>query len=290
MAGQYVVAVSGGVDSVSLLHALSKLPTLKLTVAHYDHGIRPNSLADRIFVQQLAGSYGLPFVYKAGRLGSGASEATARTARYRFLGQVQKASGARAIITAHHQDDVLETALLNLIRGTGRKGLSSLGSRPELIRPLLKFPKADIISFAKSQTLDWREDSTNTNPLYLRNHIRLHILPRLSSKERQKLLAILAKAETINTELDLLISDCLELKNNSGKLDRKWFIILPHNVAKEVMATWLRNHDLQQFNRKTLERLTLAAKTAQPAKQIDVIKGWKMRVEQNYLALTNLER
>src|SRR5689334_6585659 len=115
--GHYVVAVSGGVDSMALLHMLNSRPDLKLTVAHFDHGIRDDSAQDLLLVEKVAKSYGRPFVFKAGRLGPDASEAGARTARYRFLRQVLRDCGAKAIITGHHQDDLLETAILNMLRG-----------------------------------------------------------------------------------------------------------------------------------------------------------------------------
>src|SRR4051794_19867846 len=117
--GSYVVAVSGGVDSMALLHYLQTRPGIKLTVAHFDHGIRDDSPEDRKLAQEVAKSYKLPFVYHEGRLGGEASEATARAARYDFLNKVRRSSQAQAIITAHHQDDLLETAILNMLRGTG---------------------------------------------------------------------------------------------------------------------------------------------------------------------------
>ena len=155
-AGNYIVAVSGGVDSVLLLHLLVKQkqgtvnsgqssgtdhsPQIpensshsskhttqsSLIVAHFDHGIRPDSEADRLFVEKLARSYGLPFEYKREELGENASEALARERRYAFLEEVRQKYHADAIITAHHADDVLETAGINLLRGTGRKGIASL--------------------------------------------------------------------------------------------------------------------------------------------------------------------
>src|SRR5665213_799396 len=131
--GKYVVAVSGGVDSISLLHILQAQPGVRLIVAHFDHGIREDSVEDRRLVQNVAREYRLPFVYDAGNLGVDTSEAAARQARYRFLRRVQQASGARAIVTAHHQDDLLETAILNLLRGTGRKGLTALSNRSDMI-------------------------------------------------------------------------------------------------------------------------------------------------------------
>jgi tRNA(Ile)-lysidine synthase len=122
--GRYVIAVSGGVDSVALLHALTKRPALDMIVAHFDHGIRPESAQDAAFVRTLAESYGLPFVTDRVELGPDASEASARQARYSFLRTLQRQYDATSIITAHHQDDLLETAIINLLRGTGRRGLT----------------------------------------------------------------------------------------------------------------------------------------------------------------------
>src|SRR4051812_28994279 len=100
-AGRYVVAVSGGVDSMVLLDLLARQPDLQLTVAHLDHGIREDSIKDRQLVQQVAQTHGLPFVYNRVELGAGTSEAAARQARYEFLHQVRRNSLAQAIITAH---------------------------------------------------------------------------------------------------------------------------------------------------------------------------------------------
>ena len=112
--GTYVVAVSGGVDSMVLLDLLAKQPDIKLIVAHYDHGIRSDSKLDRELVASSAKKYKIPFVYESGNLGPGTSENQARIARYNFLRKVQKESKADAIVTAHHQDDALETAILNI--------------------------------------------------------------------------------------------------------------------------------------------------------------------------------
>lgn len=297
--GSYVIAVSGGVDSVALLHLLhsknlaaaaSGKPVSKFIVAHYDHGIRPDSAEDRELVQIMAEAYGLQFVYDEGKLGADTSEADARLARYKFLNGVMKASKSQAIITAHHQDDLIETAILNILRGTGRKGLTSLSSRISLRRPALHIPKQALIDYANDQGLIWNEDSTNSDPKYLRNYVRNYILPKVDNESKQKLKDIIAKLQIQNVELDQALVNALHMQSESGKIDRAWFNQLPHNVAKEVMATWLRSHGWTKINRPGLEKLVVAAKVATSGKVFELSKDQTMQVGTKYLALVSNER
>src|SRR4051812_31887046 len=108
--GKYILAVSGGVDSMVLLDLLARKPGIELVVAHFDHGIRPDSKKDEVLVRKAAASYGVAFEPGQGNLGPAASEATARQARYHFLDEVLTKHQALKIITAHHQDDAIETA------------------------------------------------------------------------------------------------------------------------------------------------------------------------------------
>lgn len=281
----YIVAVSGGVDSVVLLDILHRRGGRKLIVAHYDHGIRDNSHDDRLFVQNVALRYNLPFIFDEGRLGPRASEATAREARYAFLRKIKSSAGAAAIVTAHHEDDLLETAILNLLRGTGRKGLSSLRSTDDIYRPLLVTPKAHIITYANKHGLTWREDSTNANPNYLRNYVRHRLLTRFDRDTRRKLRELIESARLTNDELDALLAKQLKLQPDSGELDRQWFISLPHAVSREVLATWLRGHQVADFDRKGLERMVAQAKTLVPGKRIDVNGRWFIAVTPKFLAM-----
>ncbi|HEX7633186.1 MAG TPA: tRNA lysidine(34) synthetase TilS [Candidatus Saccharimonadales bacterium] len=290
--GVYVVAVSGGVDSVALLnmlHYASGSP-YRLVVAHLDHGIRSDSAEDRKLVQATARHLGLPFVFHESRLGAEASEATARQARYDFLRAVRESSGARAVITAHHQDDVLETAIINILRGSGRKGLTALSSRHDIVRPLLKVPKQQLIAYAKNQGLVWREDSTNSNEQYLRNYVRRRIMPRLGEADRQQFLQIISGLHHTNRELDTLLVKYLHFQSVGGILDRREFNGLPHQVAREIMAAWLRANSVKTIDSKMLERLVVAAKTAQSGSLIDIAKGLSMHVKNDTLALQSTER
>ncbi len=288
--GKYVVAVSGGIDSMVLLHVLCSLPGYELTVAHFDHGMRATSAEDRKFVEATAREYGLPFVCEEGRLGQEASEATARKARYDFLHRIRLSSGARAIITAHHHDDVLETAIINLIRGTGRKGLASLRSTEVVKRPLLGVSKQNIEEYASQHKLVWREDETNSDTRYLRNHVRQVIMPRLGITGRQRLGDIIARTEKLNDVLDSLLDEYLNAHIIDGNFDRGGFASLPQAASKEVMAAWLRRNDIRNFDAKTIERLVQAAKIKAAGKQVDISRGFWLIIGKDTLALKHRER
>jgi tRNA(Ile)-lysidine synthetase-like protein len=282
--GTYVVAVSGGVDSMVLLDLLAKQKGLKLIVAHYDHGIRADSVEDRKLVQAAAKKYGLQFVYDQGHLGQYVSEAKARAARYSFLLRVQAAAAAKAIVTAHHEDDLLETSVLNLIRGTNRRGLSSLKSSPGLLRPLLHMPKQSLINYARLQKLSWREDSTNQDTRYLRNYVRHKVMPKFTLGARQELLGHSKKLHDLNHELDHLLANHLHIQAHAQKLDRHWLVSLPHVVAREVVGFWLKNAG-KTIDSTTLERLVRAIKTYKVGKQADVDSQHLLAIEKDYVTL-----
>jgi tRNA(Ile)-lysidine synthetase-like protein len=288
--GVYIIAVSGGVDSVVLLHMLRERPELELVIAHYDHGIRDDSWQDRELVQGIANQYELPFIYEEGKLGAHASEQQAREARYNFLRRVRAEHNAHAIITAHHQDDVIETAIHNIGRGTGPTGLASLGSIDGIIRPLTRHSKEQIIKYARAYNLAWREDSTNAGDQYRRNYIRHHIVPRFSAEDKQLFAQKIEAGRELNQKITILIDIFLKANLQEGRLRRHAFIMLDHASAREVMATWLRKSNVRNFDRKTIERLTHAAKTYQVGKQADVNGTVKLDVKKDYLALVRLER
>lgn len=294
MPGAYVIGVSGGVDSMVLLNILHKHSKSdnrwKLIVAHMDHGIRNDSAADRKFVQSATKGYGLPFVYKSVKLGEAASEARAREERYLFLNHIRETNKAQALITAHHQDDLLETAIINILRGSGRKGMTSLSSRSDLIRPLLNVPKAEIISYANKNGLEWREDSTNKDDAYLRNYIRHNVLSRFDAQSRSKFLKIINNMQALNSMLDDLLKEQLELQEQPGTINRLWFNSLPHNVAKEVLASWLRSSELTGFDSKMLELLVINAKVGHPGQEFPVRGKRTLKVKTKYLALEPAER
>lgn len=281
--GKYVVAVSGGVDSVVLLDILAKNKKLKLVIAHFDHGIRGDSKQDRKFVQKLATRYNLPFYYEQGKLGRNTSEAKARAARYGFLRKIREFTESKAIVTAHHQDDLIETAFINLLRGTQRQGLSSLRSSSHIKRPLLHITKQEIKNYAREQKLDWHEDSTNAENKYLRNYLRNVVLPKLSKDKRIQLVNILNTAAERNSDIHQLL-DGLFCEKNNETIDPSWFILQPHEVAREVLGHWLRTRGVA-YDRKTLERLVASLKTLPIGAKADVSGGWYLQIFRDNIRL-----
>ncbi len=285
--GTYIVAVSGGVDSMALIDILSKKPNLKLIVAHFDHGIRTDSVKDRELVESVVKDLGLDFEYGEGKLGSDTSEDTARQARYEFLKKIKTDHKADSIITAHHKDDLIETAIINLLRGTGRKGLSSLDSSKDLLRPLLSYDKSQIIEYAKENNLKWREDSTNQDTKYLRNYIRQNIIPKLSEKQIEELYDITLKAKSINQQLNLELISLINTQDNKERLDRRKFIMLPHDLSKEVMIEWLNLNGITNLNRKQIDNLVVCSKTYMPGKKADINVSHLLMIGQNELEVIN---
>lgn len=274
-----MLAVSGGVDSMVLLDLLRRTPGVRLIVAHFDHGIRSDSARDRQLVQRKSHQYGLRFVTETAQLGPNASEMQARTARYAFLERIREREGAVAIITAHHQDDVLETMLLALIRGTGRKGLSSLQSTQARVRPLLAHTKNELKAYAATHQLAWREDSTNTDLKYLRNYVRKTFMQKMDGTMRKQLLEIYERMVAVNDDIDVELDALLtELRTDDGFV-RQMFIMLPHAVAGEVMAAVLRQYDVRNLSRQLVSRLVVAVKVAAPHTMHDVDAGLMLHVD-----------
>lgn len=258
-----------------LLHALISNPEVKLVVAHVDHGMRPDSQQDLELVAKTAKSMGLPFESTSLNLGGQASEELARDERYKFLRQVAKKHQADAIITAHHRDDQIETILFNILRGTGRLGLSSLRSDNNLLRPLLQQSKKDIIQEATRRGIEWREDPSNNDTKYSRNKIR-SALKDADSGYKRDLLDIGARSLTRNQQIEQLLESLRIYKSyrRGGRIfSRRWFNSLEHNLSREFVHYICRVHGVRDLSFSKLETLTLKLKSARPGARLLIDKN-----------------
>lgn len=263
---RYVVAVSGGVDSVVLLDMLAQAAEHELIVAHFDHGIRPDSAEDERFVASLAEKYGLPFESRREELGKDASEELARTHRYEFLREVARRHNAQ-IVTAHHADDAVETVAINLHRGTGWRGVAVLDS--DIHRPLLQHHKAELHEHAKQKGLQWREDSTNESDAYLRNRLRKRI-KEMSHDEKRQILALRGR----QTELKKLVDEeVARLVGPGPNYSRHFFTHIPKQAALECLRFVVQS----KLTRPQMERALLAIKTAAPHTTFEAGAGISLR-------------
>jgi len=211
-----VVAVSGGPDSVCLLHVMHRLSAswgFSLVVAHLEHGLRgAASLGDALFVQRLAAQWGWPVVVERRDIKGiikeqgGSVQDVCRQQRFAFLRQVAQTHGAQAILLAHHAGDQAETLLLHLLRGAGSSGLKAMAPRDiafgetVYVRPLLRESKEAILAYLREQRLGYRVDASNATLDYTRNRVRLEIMPLLAALNPEIELALVRSAELLYAE------------------------------------------------------------------------------------------
>jgi len=279
--GTYIIAVSGGVDSMVLLDTLKDNPKLRLIVAHFDHGIREDSKKDRDLVATAAKEYGLKYEEECGLLGSLASEEKAREARYNFLKKVKNKYKADSIITAHHQDDLIETAFINLLRGTGSRGLVSMQSNPDILRPLLKVSKAELIDYAVQNKLIWREDSTNTDEKYLRNYIRKNVTLLLSSNQKHNIVQNIEKIAKISPEKEQLIATISQKIVKDDEITRSKYMILPPEIRSELIMYWLRSFGIKDYDKKTVASTDIYLKTGRAGARFPIKKELVLFLQAN---------
>lgn len=242
-----VMAVSGGVDSVSLLNLISQLQSYynwQLVVAHFDHKVRSDSYKDSELVATLAEKYNAKY-FLGTYISDSHSEAALRKARYEFLENLRNEIAYDYIVTAHHAGDRIETAIFNTIRGADRSGITALKARRDaIIRPLLPFTKAEILTYANLQGLPYREDSTNTDISFSRNFVRHELLPQGSLVYRNfhhSLTKQLNNLTQLNTKIDQaleeLVNDISTSKTNSTiELDKVLYRGLSTQVATNLLV------------------------------------------------------
>ena len=271
-----LVAVSGGPDSVALLHALHALQSryaLSLTVAHLHHGIRGKRAdADARFVGALARRLGLRCVQarcdapRLARRDAVSLEMAARQARYAFLARAARRVGATVVATAHTADDQAEPVLLKLARGAGPQGLSGIpyattSEGVKVVRPLLDCSKSDLIAFLRDGGWKWREDETNRDAEFLRNRVRNEILPLLEARLNPQIRRALVRTADLfreeNRWVDALarkiLNDCRVVPRRrpgtppaalDPALRSERLVRYPRGARRRVLRLWLSENGI----------------------------------------------
>jgi tRNA(Ile)-lysidine synthase len=290
------VAVSGGIDSTVLAHALYSLRQrceLQLVIAHVNHGLRGReSDCDARAVARFAENLGAPFsstrvdppaLREQGNSRERPSlQEAARTLRYRALLEAMSETGCEALATAHQADDQAETVLLRLLRGSGPDGLGGIPEKSRggrVVRPLLSVSRAEIRRYAHEAGLTWREDASNGDPRYSRNRLRNEWIPGLIEDFNPQLLraiANLAEAQRRDAEwIEQLVSEAaqkwLRCEDGLVRIARGGWDELPEALARRLARrAWASLGGGRDVSRTHLERFVAFLRNARPGTAIEL--------------------
>ena len=271
-----LVGVSGGRDSMALLHWLKEHGFCKIIVCHLDHGLRAESRADARFVADFAKTLGAQCEVARSNIAALVKrrkvsiEATAREARYKFFARMARKHSCPHLFLAHHADDQVETFLFNLLRGSGSAGLGGMSPRSlrddglVVLRPLLGVWREEIDAYIAAHALPFREDGSNTDPRYTRNRIRHAALPALEAAlGRDVRRALWRTAELLRAE-DEHFSSAAELQNIPAQLDNAALRLLPLALQRRLIHAWLRARGVRDvgFDEVEAVRSLLTARVA----------------------------
>ncbi len=307
-----VVAVSGGQDSVCLLHILAKLQetlNVKLHVAHLNHQLRgAESEADAQYVSHLAHQLGIPATieqrdvkaYQARQRTS--LEEAAREVRYTFLSEVAKSTGANCVAVGHTTDDHIETILMHLIRGSGTRGLRGLqpssrwqssGSGFTVIRPLLQVSRQETAAYCQNHQLIPRIDASNLSLSPLRNRIRHQLMPLLQSYNPRVAEALLRTARIAGDDLAFLDKESARLWGRIAQrqgetiiLDKEGFLKLPPALKRHLLRAAIEGllGSLKDIETRHIEEI-MAALTKPAGKKLSLPGGLVFAIEYNQYLL-----
>jgi tRNA(Ile)-lysidine synthase len=269
---RYLIGVSGGRDSVALLHRLTELGHRRLVVCHLDHQLRGRaSKGDAQFVKRLAAGLNTEFelgqtdVMALARQTKHSIETAGRMARYQFFAQVARRRRCRTIFLGHHANDLVETFLINLFRGTGPTGFSGIrqiarqtvdGLDLEVVRPLLGVWRTEIDGYIKSRRLEFRDDETNETFGALRNRMRRRVIPYIEKQFGRKVRASIWRAAAIAAdEADWLTGLVDSKKTSARELGVKELRDQPRALQRRTIHRWLQSRDVPDLNFETIERV-----------------------------------
>lgn len=303
---KYLVAVSGGKDSIALLHGLVRCGYRKLVVCHLDHRLRGGvAAADAVFVARTARQFGLPVmaegvdVPELARTRKLSLETAAREARQEFFARCAATHRCPRIFLAHHQDDQIETILHHFFRGSGRRGLGGMRlsselrvgrQRLQLLRPMLPIPEATLRNWLEENGVPWREDATNLSPVHTRNRLRHELLPLLEDilgwNFRDPVLRL---SETLGTEDDYLAEQATRaMPTSSARLSVAGLRALPTALQRRVVLEWLRGKRVPEAGyQEVREVLRLIAEEGAPPR-VNLPGGFQARRTAGQLRVTPL--
>ena len=269
---RYLIGVSGGRDSVALLHCLTSLGYQRLIVCHLDHRLRGrSSTADAKFVKALAKKLNVECESArtnvpalARRMGE-SIETAGRNARYEFVARIARRRRCPTIFLGHHADDLVETFLFNLFRGAGPGGLGAIrriatrqvdGVQLTLVRPFLGIAREEIDAYLKAHRLKYRNDATNETLGPLRNRIRHRIIPYIERQLGRNIRGALWRAAMISADEAELAETLVDpLSASSRELGVKELRALPRALQRRTIHLWLQARGIANLDFEAIERV-----------------------------------
>jgi tRNA(Ile)-lysidine synthase len=259
-----LIGVSGGRDSVALLHVLATHGH-RLIVCHLDHALRRESRADAEFVRELAARLDCECVVRRENVATLARrtkcsiETAARDARYAFFAKVARVRGVHRLFLAHHADDQVETLLFNLFRGSGATGLGAMRSETtrgelQILRPLLGVWREEIDRYVKFHDLEFRDDASNLDPRHTRNRLRQELVPMLGKIFGREVRRALWRSAEILREEDALLAASPELvAAHDRELPLAVVKPLPLALQRRLLLAWLRAREIANVGFEEVE-------------------------------------
>jgi len=282
---RYLIGVSGGRDSVALLHWLISLGYKRLIVCHLNHQLRGRSSdADARFVEKLAAKYqadfelGVTNVRALAKKKKTSIETAAREARYSFFAKAAKRHRCHTMFLAHHADDLVETFLLNLIRGAGPTGLAGMrevssrhfdGVDLTIVRPLLSVWRTDIDKYVRGYHLKFREDATNKSLAATRNRIRNCIIPYLEKILGRNIRQNIWRTAMIAAEEEKWI-DNESPDFTNAHLSVPGLRALPVALQRRAVMKWLRTQNISEVGFDVIERVRSLADRQAPIAKVNL--------------------
>lgn len=249
---QYIVSVSGGVDSMVLMHLMLK--KYNIVVVHFDHQVRVDSYKDNELIQNYIKNFNIPYHYIKLSIKNGNFQEKARNERYHHLKEIADQYNTPYIVTAHHLDDLAETILMKLARGSNLYGYAGFKEITYvdnyiILRPLIHYEKNDLINYANQHNIPYLNDSSNFKKDYFRNRIRLEVLP-LIKREGYHLQKFLDYSNQVSQAFDYIRLETKKFLNDSSAFSLHSFKNLHKAIQFDIIAYLLESAHVELSQKK----------------------------------------